>query len=70
MAETFPFTELPRELAEFSGQKPPKYRQLYNSALDGDLPVERRNGRLHVRKTDVPAIAQLLGLTAEAVTAD
>lgn len=62
--ETVALTALPRELATLTGKPSPSYRRLYSLTLDGSLPAEQDNGRWFVRRTDLPAIAAMLGLAA------
>lgn len=69
MTNTIPLTSLSRELNAFTGQPSPSYRRLYGLTLDGRLPAEQVNGRWFVQRSDMPAIAQTLGLTAERVPA-
>ena len=58
-----PLPLLPRELAALTGAPPPSYRRCYTLVLDGRLPAELVNGRHQVRRADLPAIAELVGLT-------
>ena len=51
---------VPLEIRELTGEKPPTYRELYRMAIDGELPVERRNGRLYLNRADLPGIAKTL----------
>ena len=60
---------LPRELAAFTGQPAPDYRTVYNRTLSGKFPAEQINGRWHVRRSDLPAVAAALGFEAKATEA-
>lgn len=58
-------TQLPRELRDLNatGRPVPRYPRLWQAMVDGEIPAERINGRWFVRKTDLAAIASLLGLS-------
>ena len=55
---------LPRALAEHSGKTAPKYRRLYNDALDGVFPAEKDGARWIVSRADLQVIAKHYGLAA------
>jgi hypothetical protein len=57
-----PLTQLARELWSLTGQEPPNYRQLHMLVLDGTIPAELVRGRWQIEPTDLPGIAQTLGL--------
>ena len=59
-------TALPRELTALTGTQAPGYRRLWTEVVDGRIPAEQVNGRYQVRRTDLPAIAASLGMTARA----
>jgi hypothetical protein len=65
--EKVPLTKLPRELAALTGSSP-GYRQLWGMTVDGAIPAEQVNGRWHVARADVPAIATILGLPVRIAT--
>lgn len=57
-------TALPRELTALTGKQAPSYRKLWSLIVDGRVSANQVNGRYQVPRTDLPAIAVLLGLTA------
>ena len=63
MADHIALTLLPRALAEHSGKTAPKYRKLYNDALDGAFPAEKDGARWIVARADLSVIAKHYGLT-------
>jgi hypothetical protein len=65
MSERFPSTDLSRELAALTGNSGPGHRKLWGLIVDGKIPAERENGRWFVRRSDLPAVAQILGLTVK-----
>ena len=65
--ERVALTSLPRELASLTGTSP-SYRQLWSLTVDGAIPAEQANGRWHVARADIPAIATMLGLPARIAT--
>jgi hypothetical protein len=42
------------------------YREIYNKVLDGEVPAEQTNGRWHVGRADLPAIAKKLNQKEQA----
>lgn len=63
MAEKLPLTAAPRALIE-AGYEAPTYRTIYNRALDGVIPAKvGDNGRWTFDPSDLPAIADAMGLT-------
>jgi len=69
MTDYVPLTALSRELTTFAGKQAPSYRKLWTLTVDGRIPAEQMNGRYQVRRTDLPGIAALLGLTTSERTA-
>lgn len=61
--EMVALTALSRELFALTGKQGPGHRKLWQLTVDGRLPAEQVNGRYHVRRADLPAIADMLGLT-------
>lgn len=62
MPSSIPLPAVPAELAR-AGFAPPKYRRVYAAACDARIPATRgENGRWMVRRDDLPAIADALGL--------
>ena len=61
--EMVALSALPRELSAFTGQQAPNYRKMWTLVVDGLLPAMQVNGRYHVRRADLPAIAATLGLS-------
>lgn len=62
MSSTLPLSTVPAAL-EREGFTPPSYRRVYAAALDRRIPAERgANGRWTVRPSDLPVIADALGL--------
>jgi hypothetical protein len=54
-------SELPGEIASLTGGRSPKYRTLYNAAVDARIPAKRGdNGRWTVSRRDVPQIVEIL----------
>jgi hypothetical protein len=53
--------ETPRVLREEYGRAP-DYNQVWRLVTAGHVPAERRGARLYVQRTDLPRIAELLGL--------
>ena len=64
--ELIPLTRLSPELRELTGSVAPGYRRLWTLTVDGRITAEQVNGRYQVRRTDLPAIAASLGMTARA----
>jgi hypothetical protein len=50
-------------LREMYGQGAPTYNRLYRAAVDGNIPIERVQGRINVAESKLPAIAAVFGLT-------
>jgi hypothetical protein len=58
-------TRVPAELASLIVDLPPKYRDLTNKLANAEVPaelVEYIRGRNYVRRSNLPAFAQALGL--------
>ena len=52
---------LPRKLADYTGQPGPKYRMIYDAAVEGRIPAEF-DGRWTVDEADLAAVATALGM--------
>lgn len=62
-------TQLPRKLAEHTGQAAPTYRRCFDAAVEARIPAEFSGSRWSVDEADVPQIAVAMGLSApKAVT--
>jgi len=61
--EKVALTALPRDLNALTGSQSPSYRRLYFMVLDGRVPAQQVNGRYFVRRSDLPGIAAMLGMT-------
>jgi hypothetical protein len=59
--EKIALTRLSSELVALTGTSP-TYKQPWNLTVDGSIPAKQVNGRWHVARDDVPAIATKLGL--------
>lgn len=57
-------TRLPRKLAEHTGQPAPTYRKCFDAAVEARIPAEFAGSRWTVDDTDVPQIAEAMGLMA------
>lgn len=68
--EVIPITNLSAEIRRFTGQDGPGYRRLHYLACDGKLPAHQMRGRWLIRRSDLPAVAEMLGLTALTTPAD
>jgi hypothetical protein len=58
-------TRVAHEMGPLLDGKPPPYRDVANRIANGDVPaelVEYINGRYYVRRSNLPAFAQALGL--------
>ena len=58
-------TRVAFELAPLIVGEPPKYRHVANRIANADVPaekVENINGRNYIRRSNLPALAQALGL--------
>jgi hypothetical protein len=63
--ELIVLTRVAPELALLIDDEPPKYRFLTNRIANSDVPAELIHyirGRYYVRRSDLPALAQTLGL--------
>lgn len=66
MTTRLPLTDLPRKIID-KGYTPTTYRALYLAALDARIPASKdAKGRWGCDATDLPAIADAMGLTAQA----
>ncbi len=59
-------TQLPRKLAEHTGQAAPTYRRCFDAAVEARIPAEFAGSRWTVDEVDVPQIAVAMGLKAPA----
>ena len=66
MTERVSLTLLPRVLSEHTGKSVPRYRKLYNDALDGAFPADKDGGRWTFLRKDLDAIAEHYGLMDQA----
>ena len=57
-------TQLPRRLAEHTGQAAPTYRRCFDAAVEARIPAEFAASRWTVEEADVPQIAVAMGLKA------
>ncbi len=57
-------TQLPRKLAEHTGQPAPTYRKCFDGAVGARFPAEFANSRWTVNLDDLDVIASAMGLTA------
>ncbi len=57
-------TQLPRQLAEHTGQPAPTYRKCFNAAVEARIPAQFAGNRWTVDDADVAQIATAMGLTA------
>lgn len=57
-----PLPSLSRDLKDLGYRKVPSYRVLWTKVVNGDLPVEKVNGRYFA---DPLAVAKALGLTIQ-----
>jgi hypothetical protein len=55
-------TLLPSRLRESGYDDLPEYRKIRDFATNGGLPTQQLNGRWYFLESDVPAIAEALGL--------
>jgi hypothetical protein len=62
MDDRIPLPNLPAEVAKQTGGRTAPYRRFYNAALDARFPVERDNGRLYIRRSNMAAAANALGI--------
>ncbi len=62
MPQLIPAAQVCPKLLELYGNSGTGYRKFYALALDGRIPVVRVNGRLFVDETDMPLIAEALGV--------
>jgi hypothetical protein len=61
MSDTILLTGVKREPEKVTGERiPVSYRKLYELTLNGDIPADRINGRWHVERSDIPAVASTL----------
>jgi hypothetical protein len=59
--QLIPLTLLPRAISDLTGEPAPSYREIWNAAVDGRIPVQRQmNGRWYAAPIDVPRIAQVM----------
>lgn len=63
MPDLIPLPLVIRELRALTGQLPRGgYRSLYAKVLSMQVPAEQIGGRWHIRREDLPAVAERLGL--------
>jgi hypothetical protein len=62
MSDPIPLSNAARLIAEMlAGKAPsPGYREIYNDVLDGKIPAKQLNGRWHIERADLKAIADEL----------
>lgn len=65
MHSIVPLTALAQELSALTGRKPPHYMTLYFAVTSGRIPAERFGGRWVVDRSDLPAIAEKMGLASK-----
>lgn len=65
MHDIFGLPELPAELKTFTGGRTVEYWKLYRTAVNGDFPTYRASGRIFVRRSDLPLIASVFGLSGK-----
>lgn len=71
MSEYISLHMLPRELKEIAGPAAPGYQRLYRLTVDGNLPATRtKTGRWLIDRAHIPAIMEVLGLTAKVASND
>ena len=58
-----PLSSLARELIALTGRSP-SYQVLYRELVGGRVPAHKIGDRWHILRTDLPVIADALGLTA------
>jgi hypothetical protein len=52
-------------LREMYGEGAPTYNRLYRAAVDGNIPIERVQGRINVAETKLSMVAEVFGLTVK-----
>ena len=63
MDENIGLTEFPRALKAYTKGKTISYASAYQRVLNGELPATKKpNGRWVISRSDLPSIAQILGL--------
>jgi hypothetical protein len=60
MSDPVPLTRLKREAEKLGHRIDASYRKIYGRALDGKFPADQINGRWHVDRSNIPAIADTL----------
>lgn len=58
--------QIPGEIKELTAAEParvPRYRSVYGKVLDGQIAAELVNGRYRVRRSQLPEIAEMFGLS-------
>ena len=55
-------TQLPRRLAEHTGQQAPTYRRCFDFAVENRFPAEFAGNRWTVSENDLDVIARALGM--------
>lgn len=63
--DTIPLVRLAGELRALTGRGA-GYHALWRAIVSGSIPAEQSGRQWHVRRTDLPAIAQTLGLARDA----
>lgn len=58
-----PLPRVAPRLREIYGDAAPTYNRLYRAAVDGNIPIERVQGRISVEELKLSVIAEVFGLT-------
>lgn len=67
MTSTIRSSDLVRELTAAFGSCPVTARKAHELVLDGRIPATRgTNGRFDINRSDLPAIAEIVGITERA----
>jgi hypothetical protein len=62
MSDLIPLPRLPAELRELTNADPPNYRRVWDLAVACRFPVSVISGRYWVKRSDLPEIAEKLGM--------
>ncbi len=62
LSDSIPLCRLPAVLRDLVGATAPSYRALYSAVLDGRVRTHQHNGRHHLSRADVAAVAREFGL--------
>jgi hypothetical protein len=60
MSDAILLTGLKREAEKLGSPIPVPYRKIYAMALNGEIPADQINGRWHVERSNIRAIADTL----------